>query len=174
LDGIVGVEGVESPVITVVVSTTFYLHFISYMSMLTAFSVVSFRRRRLGSSILSWVCSDVWLCTGSISCIVGDVACGVSSSIGWRISHSVGCGVGSRIGYGVDRLCYFIFSSSLFSYWLKGTVATTSLARMFRHALGVRACGQSAVSRASFFDLSGGDADVSLETPYCRSILKLT
>jgi hypothetical protein len=45
---------------------------------------------------------------------------------------------------------------------------------MFRSAPGVRACGRSAVSRASFFDLSGGDADMSLETPYCRSVLKLT
>jgi hypothetical protein len=49
-----------------------------------------------------------------------------------------------------------------------------SLARMLQSASRVRACDRSAVSRASFFNLSGGDADMSLETSYCRSVLKLT
>jgi hypothetical protein len=86
LDGVVGVEGVGRPVIMVVVSMTCYLHFVSYTSTLTAFSVVSLRRRRLGSSVLCWVCNDVCLCTGSVGCIVGDVACGVGGGIwlvGW-------------------------------------------------------------------------------------------
>jgi hypothetical protein len=82
LDGVVGVEDVGDPVIAIVVSTTCYLHFISYASTLTTFSVVSLCRRRLGSSVLSWVGGDVWLGTGSISCIIGDVAYGVSSGIG--------------------------------------------------------------------------------------------
>jgi hypothetical protein len=72
---------------------------------------------------------------GSISCIVGDIACGVGGGIGWRIGCSIGCSVGSRIGCGVGngigQLHYFVFISYLFSYWLKRTVATTSLARMF-------------------------------------------
>jgi hypothetical protein len=90
------------------------------------------------------------------------------------INRGVGCGVGNRIGSGIDWLHYFVFTSSLFSYWLKGTVATTLLVWMFRPDPRVRSCGQSALSRASLFDLSGGDADVGLETSYCRSILKLT
>jgi hypothetical protein len=32
---------------------------------------------------------------------------------------------------GFDRLYYFVFTSSLFSHGLKGTIATTSLARVF-------------------------------------------
>jgi hypothetical protein len=89
--------------------------------------VVSLWWRRLGSSILSFVGGDIWLCRGSIGCIVSDVACSVSSSIGWRIGCNIGCGIDSGIG----RLRYFIFTSSLFSYCLKGTIATMSLARMF-------------------------------------------
>jgi hypothetical protein len=103
---------------------------------------------------------------GGVGCIVGDVACTVGGIIGWR----VGCSVGCRIG----RLHHFVFTLSLFSYWLKGTIATTSLARMFRFTPGVGACDRSAVSRVSFFNLSGGDADMSLETPYHMSVLKLT
>jgi hypothetical protein len=110
---------------------------------------------------------------GNISCIVGDIACGVGGGIGWRIGCSVGnrigCGVGSEIG----RLHYFVFISYLFSYWFKGTVATTSLARMFQSSPGVGTCGRSAVSRASFFDLSSGDAEVGLETSYYRSVFEL-
>jgi hypothetical protein len=61
---------------------------------------------------LSWVGADVWLGTSSISCIIGDAACGVSGSMGWRIGRSVGCCVGS----GVDLLHYFVFTSSFFNH----------------------------------------------------------
>jgi hypothetical protein len=113
--------------IAVVVSTMCYLYFVSYASTLTAFSVVSSSRWRLGSRVLSLVGGDIWLCTGSISCIVGDVACSISGGIGWRIGRSIGCGVGS----GINRLHYFVFTSFLFRHWLKGSIAMTSLARMF-------------------------------------------
>jgi hypothetical protein len=118
-------------VIVVVVSTLCYLHFVPYASTLTDFGMVSLSRRRLGSGILSWVGCDVWLSTSSVSCILGDVSCDVGSGVSWRISCGIGCGVGSRIRSEIDRLHYFIFTSSLFSYWFKGTVATASLAWMF-------------------------------------------
>jgi hypothetical protein len=44
---------------------------------------------------------------------------------------SVGYSVSGSVGSGVDRLYYFVFTSSLFSHGLKGTIATTSLVRMF-------------------------------------------
>jgi hypothetical protein len=46
--------------------------------------------------------------------------------------------------------------------------------RMLRFAPGIRACIRSAVSRASFFNLSGGDAEVGLETSHYRSVFELT
>jgi hypothetical protein len=108
--------------------------------------------------------------TSSISCVVGDVACSVGGSISWRIGRSISCGVGS----GIDGLHHFVFTSSLFRYWLKGTIATTSLVRMLRSAPGIRACIRSTVSKASFFYLSGGDAEVGLETSHYRSVFELT
>jgi hypothetical protein len=62
-----------------------------------------------------------------ISCIVGDVACGVSGSIGWRVGRGIGGSGGSR----VDRLYYFVFTSFLFNHGIKGTIVLTSLARVF-------------------------------------------
>jgi hypothetical protein len=162
-------------VVAVIVSTLCYLHFVSYTSMLSAFSTVSLHWRRSGSSVLSRVCS---LGAGNISCSVGDVACGVSGGNCWRVGYNIGSRVGSMINYsigsGIGRLHHFVFTSSLFSYWLKGTMAAMSLARMFQSTPGVGTCSRSAVSRASFFNLSGGDADVSLETLYRRGVLKFT
>jgi hypothetical protein len=63
----------------------------------------------------------------NIGCVVGDVACGISCGIGWRVGRSVGGSVGSE----VDRLYYFVFTTSLFSHGLKVIIATTSLARVF-------------------------------------------
>jgi hypothetical protein len=71
--------------------------------------------------------------------------------------------VGCSIGSGVDRLRYFIFSWTFFSHRVKGTLATTSLARMLRSASRVGTCCGSAVSRTSFFNLSSCDMDVCLE-----------
>jgi hypothetical protein len=105
--------------------------------------------------------------TSSIGCVVDIVACGISGGIGWRV-------VGGSVGSGVDRLYHFVFTSFLFNHKLKGAIATTLLVKMFCPASGVRACNRSAVSRASFFDLSGDNADMCLKTPYCRSVLKLT
>jgi hypothetical protein len=47
------------------------------------------------------------------------------------------------------------------------------LMRTFRSTPRVRTCCRSTITRASFFNLSGGDADVSLETSYHRIIFKL-
>jgi hypothetical protein len=57
-----------------------------------------------------------------------------------------------------------IFASTFFSHRVEGTLATTSLARTLRSSSGVRTCCGSAVSGASFFDLSSGDADFCIET----------
>jgi hypothetical protein len=43
----------------------------------------------------------------------------------------VGRGISGSVGSGVDRLYYLVFTSFLFSHGLKGTIATTSLARVF-------------------------------------------
>jgi hypothetical protein len=85
----------------------------------------------LSSCILSWVCNDISLNVGSVRCAVGDIASGVvrgvSRSIGCRVSWSISYSISS----GIDRLHYFVFTLYLFSYWLKGTLAATSLARTF-------------------------------------------
>jgi tetrahydromethanopterin S-methyltransferase subunit D len=173
LDGVVGVKGVRDPMVTIVVSTSCYLHFVSCVLTLTAFCVISLHWRRLSSFIMPWVCDGVSLDVGSISCIIGDVVGG----IGWSICRSVSCRVSWSISCsvrsGIDRLHYFIFTSSLFSYRLKGTLATASLARMFRSAPGVGTCRGSTISRTSFLNLSGGGTDVSLETSYCRRIFEV-
>jgi hypothetical protein len=177
LDGVVSIKNVRDPMVTVVVSTLRYLHFISYTSTLTASNVVSLHRWRLDSCILPWVCSGVCLGVDSISCIVDDVDHSVDSSVGWRIGCSIVRRISGRdnrgVGSGIGRLHYFIFTSSLFSYRLKGTVAAMLLVRTFRSTSGVGACCRSTVSRASFFNLSGGDMDISLETSYRRSIFKV-
>jgi hypothetical protein len=48
-----------------------------------------------------------------------------------------------------------------------------SLVRTFRSTSGVGAYCRSTVSRASFFNLGGGDTDISLEMSYRRSIFKV-
>jgi hypothetical protein len=60
--------------ITIVVSMSCYLHFVSYALTLTAFCAISLPWQRLCSCIVPWVCGDVPLDIGSISCIVDDVA----------------------------------------------------------------------------------------------------
>jgi hypothetical protein len=70
-----------------------------------------------------------------MSYVVGGIADNVGGSIGWCIGRSVICGIrwsiSFSIGSGIDRLHYFVFTSSLFSYQLKRTIAVTSLARTF-------------------------------------------
>jgi hypothetical protein len=151
--------------VAVVVSTPCYIHFVSYALMLTAFCVISLHRWRLGSCILPWVCNGVCLDVGSISCVVGDVSRSVGGGVGWSISCS--------IDSGTDRQHHFVFASSLFNYWLKGIVVTMLLTRTFRPTPRVGTCCRSTISRAPFFNLSSGDAYISLEMSYRRSILKL-
>jgi hypothetical protein len=74
-----------------------YLHFVSYTSTLTTFSVVSLHRWRLDSCVLPWVCSIVCLGVGNISCIAGDIAGSVNGGVGGRI----GCGIGRRVNRGI-------------------------------------------------------------------------
>jgi hypothetical protein len=160
LNRIIGVEGIKDPMIAIVVSAMRFLHFVSYPTTLTALGVVGLNWWRLGFSVLYWIGSCIFLGVGNVSCIVGDVTCGVSGGVGWR----VGCGISSNVGSGVDLLHHFVFTSSLFSHGLKGTIVAMSLARVLR----------SAVHWAPFFDLGGGNVDMGLKTPYCRSVLELT
>jgi hypothetical protein len=140
LNVVVGIKGVGNLVFTIVVSTLCYLHFISYALTLASFCTIGLYWRRLSSCIVPGVWGDVSLDVGSISYVVGDVAGGIGWSVYWRISYRVGWSISCSVGSGVDRLHYFVFTSSLFSHWLKGTLAATSLARTFRSTLGVGTC----------------------------------
>jgi hypothetical protein len=129
LNRVVGVEGIGNPVLAVIVSTSGYLNFISNVVTLASFRTIGMDRRRPSSCIVSWVWSDVCLNIGSISCVVDDVTSGIGRIVCWSISRragwSIGCSIGSRIG----GLHYFIFASTFFSHHVKGTLATTLLAR---------------------------------------------
>jgi hypothetical protein len=163
LNGVVGVKGVRDPVLVVIVRTSSYLHFISYAVTLASFSTIGLDQRRLSSCIVPWMWGGIPLDVGSIGCIVGGITSSIGRSVCWSITRRVGWSVSCSIGSGVDRLCYFIFASTFFSHRVEGTLATTSLARALRSTSGVGTCCRSAVSRTSFFDLSGCDADVGLE-----------
>jgi hypothetical protein len=145
LDGVVGVKGVRDPMLAVVVRSPSYLDFISYAVTLASFYAIGLDQTRLSYYIVSWVGSGVPLNIGSVGCIVNDVISGVDRSVCW----SVGCSIGWSI-------C-----------WAAGltSCSTTSLVRTLRSASRVRTCRGSAVSRTSFFDLSGCNADVGLEVP---------
>jgi hypothetical protein len=129
LNGVVGVEGVRNPVFAVVVSTSSYLHFISYAVTLASFSTIVLDQKRLSSCIVSWMWGGIPLDVGSVGCIVGGITSNIGRSVCWSISHRVGWSFSCSIGSGVDRLRYFVFASSLFNYRVEGTLATTSLAR---------------------------------------------
>jgi hypothetical protein len=73
-DMVVSIEGVRDPVFTIVVSTSSYLHFVSYVVALASFCSIGLDRRRLSSCIVSWVWSGVSLDVGSIGCLVNGIA----------------------------------------------------------------------------------------------------
>jgi hypothetical protein len=123
LNGVVGVKDNGNPVLAVVVSTLNYLHFISYTMTLASFYTIGLDQRRLSSCIVSWVWSGIPLDVGSIGCVVSGITSSISRSVCWSVSCS--------IGSGVDRLRYFVFTSSLFSHRVEGTLATTLLSRVF-------------------------------------------
>jgi hypothetical protein len=173
LDGVVGVEGVRDPMLTVVVCTPSYLDFISYAVTPTSFCTIGLDRRRLSSCIASWIWGRVPLDVGSVSCIVGGITSGISRGVCWSISRWVGWSIGCSVGSGVSRLHYFVFASSFFSHWVEGTLATTSLARTLRSASRIGTCHRSTVSRASFLNLSSCNTDVGLEAPDCWRIFKV-
>jgi hypothetical protein len=77
LDGVVSIKGIREPVFAVVVSTSCYLHVVSYAVMLASFCTIGLDRRRLSSCIMSWVWSGVPLDVGSVGCVVDDVSSGV-------------------------------------------------------------------------------------------------
>jgi hypothetical protein len=81
LNGVVGVKGVGNPVLTVVVSTSSYLHFISYAVTLASFCTIGLDQRMLSSCIVSWVWSGVPLDVGSIGCVVDSVTSSIGRSV---------------------------------------------------------------------------------------------
>jgi hypothetical protein len=127
LNGVVDIKGVTDPMFTVVVSTLCYFHFVSYVVTLASFCTIGLYWRRPSSCIVPELWSGVSLDVGSVGCIVDDVAGG----IGWGISYRVGWSISCSVGIGVDRLCYFIFASSLFSHRVEGTPAVMLLVRTF-------------------------------------------
>jgi hypothetical protein len=87
LNGVVGVEGIGDPVFTIVVSTSCYLHFISYAVTLTSFCMIGLYWRRLSSCIMPGVWGSVSMDVGSVSCVVDHIAGGIGWSVCWSISH---------------------------------------------------------------------------------------
>jgi hypothetical protein len=126
MDGVVGVKRVKDPVLTIVVSTSSYLDFISYTVALASLCTIDLDRRRRSSCGVSWIRSDVFL---SIGYVVGDVTSGIDLIVCWGVSHRIGWSIRRNVGSRVDWLCYFIFASSFFSHRVEGTLSTTSLAR---------------------------------------------
>jgi hypothetical protein len=173
LNGVVGVKGIGNPMFAVVVSLSSYPHFICYAVTLASFCSMSLDRRRLSSCIVSWVWGDVPLDVGSIGCVVDDVADSISCSVFWNVSRGIGWSISCSVGSGVGRLHYFVFGSTFFSHRVKGTLATTSLARMLRSAPGVGTCHGPAVSWTSFFNLSSGNKNICLKTSYRHRIFEL-
>jgi hypothetical protein len=93
LKGVVGIEGVRDPMFTIVVSTSCYLHFISYVLTLASFCAIGLYWRRLSSCIMPGVWSSVSLDVHSISCVVDDA----TSGVGWSICRSISCRVGWNV-----------------------------------------------------------------------------
>jgi hypothetical protein len=160
LNGVVGAKGIGNPMFVVIVSTSCYLHNNSYAVSLASFCMIGLEWMRLSSCIVPEVRSGVSLDVGSVGCVVDNV----DSAVGWGISYRVGWSISCSFGSGVDRLCYFIFASSLFNHRVEGTLAMMSLARTLRSAPGIGTYCGSVVSRTSFFDLCSGDVNVGLET----------
>jgi hypothetical protein len=175
LDGVVGIKGVRDPMFAVVVSMPSHLDFISYAVALASFCTISLTQRRLSSCVVSWVWSGVLLNIDSISCVVDDVTRVIGRSVSWSVGCSIGWSICCSIGSSVYWLCYLIFAPTFFSYLVEGTLAMTSLARSLRSAFasGVGTCLGSAISRTSFFDLSGCNANVGLEAPNHWEILEV-
>jgi hypothetical protein len=173
LDGVVGVEGVRDRMLAVVVCTPSYFDFISYAVAPTSFCMIGLDRRRLNSCVASWIWGGVPLDVGNVGCIVGGVASDISRGICWSIIRWVDWSIGCCVSSGISRLHYFIFATPFFSHRVEGTLATTSLSRALRSSSGIGACRRSAVSRASFFDLSSCNTDIGLETPDCWRIFKV-
>jgi hypothetical protein len=173
LDRVVGIKGVRDPMLAVVVSTSGYLHFISYAVALASLCTIGLDQRRRSSCVVSWVWSGVPLNIGNVGYIVDDVTTGIDQSVCWSIGYSISRSICCSMGNRVDWLCYFIFASASFSHRVEGTLPTTSLARTLRSSSGVRTCRGSAVSRTSFFDLSGCNVNVGLEVPDHWGIFKV-
>jgi hypothetical protein len=55
LNEVVGIESVGDPVFTIIVSTSCYLHFVSYALMLASFYAIGLYWRRLSSCIMPGV-----------------------------------------------------------------------------------------------------------------------
>jgi hypothetical protein len=81
LNGVVGVKGIRNPMVAVVVSTSCYLHYISYTMSLASFCAIGLDRRRLSSCIVSRVWSGISLDVGSVGCVVNGIVSNIGPSV---------------------------------------------------------------------------------------------
>jgi hypothetical protein len=81
LNGVVGVKGIGNPMFAVVVSTSSYLHFISYAVTLASFGTIGLDWRRLSSCTVSWVWGSVSLDVASVGCVVNGIASNIGRSV---------------------------------------------------------------------------------------------
>jgi hypothetical protein len=157
LDWVIGVKGIMDPVVTMVVGTACYLRFISYGLALITPGACGLCWWRLSSRVLSCITGDVLLLGASS---IGGVVDGIARSM----TGDIGSWIGRCVGNNVNWLHDFILTTSLFSHGQKGSVivVVTMMAGSLQPTPGVGTCGRSAVSWTSFFDLGGGNVNVSL------------
>jgi hypothetical protein len=82
LDGVIAIKRIRDPVIAVIISTTRYLHIISYALTLTTLAAVGLYWWRLRSCVLSCIAGDVLLLHASSVGDIDDVTCSISSGVG--------------------------------------------------------------------------------------------
>jgi hypothetical protein len=131
----------------------------------TSLRTIGLDRRGLSSYIASRVWGGVRLEVGSVGCVVGGIVSGIGLIVCWGVGHKIGWSIGSNVSGGVTRLHYFVFTSSLFSHRVEGTLATMSLERVLRSASRIGTCRRSTVFGTSFLDLSSCNTDIVLEVP---------
>jgi hypothetical protein len=104
LNGVVGVKSIRDPMFAVVISTSCYLHLVSYAMVLASFRPIGLDWKRLSSCIVSWVWGSVSLDVGSVGCVVNGIASNIGRSVCWSVSRRLGWSISCSVGSGFDRL----------------------------------------------------------------------
>jgi hypothetical protein len=87
--------------LAVVVSTSSYLDFISYVVMLASLHTIGLERRRMSSCIVSWIWSGVLLDFGSVGCMVGSIASNIGRGVCWSISRRLAGALATTLAAGL-------------------------------------------------------------------------